>query len=444
MVFNHLIRGANELLFLLVIGLLVGCASKKLVSGQEQMKQSFVSGEYEEAEEVADSLKQENIYQKKDRVLYALEKGTINFYDNEFEESIKNFSNAETYIDQFFTKSAKRGIKAFIVNDNELAYNGEVYEDVYINGFKSLCYLKMDQYESALVEARRIVQKLQQAESKYQGLAETWSEVDTTKNEQIEWTAGTSQIHDSPLSHYLAGALYAKSGEEDDANIELKKLRKAIDNHQALSDSELEFRPAFEKITKPQRYNVMLTAFADRAPEKVADNIEVEDAVEDTDLKIAIPALDTTSSQVAYVEAEINDTLSTSLPLIEEMDKVARETFKIKKPIIVARATVRGILKTIGQDAAEDAIEDEAGGVWGAAAGKLMGAARDMSEQADLRGWQTMPGKAYTNLVKLPSGKHEVNFKYYSSDDELLYQEEEMLQLDENEKLEPLASIYPN
>lgn len=438
---SYLLRTNQILICIILAGLIYGCGSQKLMSGQKEMRVSFQSGKYQQAAHIADSLKKNDVYKAKDRVLYALEKGTIYYFQDENQKSVEAFTNAEEYMDQFFTKSAKVGIKAFLTNDTQLNYNGEVYEDVYLNGFKSLSYLKMDKLESALVEARRIVQKLEQAESKYSGLAESLSEADTTNNENIEWKAGTSQIHDSPFGRYLSSALYAKNGDRDDAEIELDKLKTAIDNHNALPDSRLKFHSDYEKIDDPNSYNTILTAFSGRAPDKVSDNIEIEDVGDDTGLKIAIPKLVMQPSDVAYVKAVINDTMTTRLPLIEEMDKVARETFQIKKPIIVARATVRGILKSVGQDAATDAAEEESEAL-GEAVNILGGAIREASEKADLRGWQTMPGQVYTNVVKLPPGKHQITFEYYSAKDQLLYSEQKSIKLNKRERLEPVSSIY--
>lgn len=427
-----------------LVSLLSGCASQKLMTGQHQMQSSFRMGDYERAARIADSLKEHEIYKAKDRVLYALEKGTITYFQGDHEQSVESFTNAEEYMDQFFTKSASTGVKAFLTNDNKLNYNGEVYEDVYLNGFKSLSYLQMDQFESALVEARRIAQKLEEAEAKYGDYAESLSEADTTKSKEVRWEAGTSSIHDSPLSHYLAGALYAKSGEKDDARIELDNLKQAIENHQALPDSRVEFKSDFEKIADPASYNVLFTAFCGNAPDKISNNINTDFNRDGRGVKIAIPKLVMQPSSVGYVEVVVNDTLTTKLPLIEEMDKVARETFQIKKPIIVARATVRGIMKSVAQEAASDVVEDEYGAIAGDVANFLGGRAREASEQADLRGWQTMPGKMYVNVVKLPPGEHHISFNFYSLTGALIYSDEKMVAISENERLEPVGSIYSN
>lgn len=437
------INVVGVLVLLVFLGIVSGCGSQKLVNGQNQMRAYFQSGDFERADHIADSLKEHEIYEAKDRVLYALEKGTINYFKGDYRQSVESFTNAEEYIDQFFTKSIKTGIGAFLSNDTQLNYNGEVYEDVYLNGFKSLGYLKMDEFESALVEARRIAQKLSEAERKYGEYATAMAESDTTEKD-IKWEAGTSSIHDSPLSHYLASALYAKAGEKDGARIEMDKLGKAINNHQAMPDSKLRFDSTFTKVQYPNKYNTMLMAFCGNAPEKVDNSINTDINLDGRGIKIAIPKLKMRPSNVGVIEAVINDTMRIELKIIEEMDKVARETFEIKKPIIIARATIRGILKSVAQEGITDAIEDEYGSIAGDVADFMGGRAREATEQSDLRGWQTMPGKIYTNVVKLPSGEHDVTFNYYSPAGKLLYSEARNIKIDERERLEPIASIYSN
>lgn len=431
------------LLLVVFVGFITGCGSQKLMNGQKQMRTSFQSGNYERADFIADSLKENEIYEEKDRVLYALEKGTINYFKGDYEQSIESFSNAEEYIDQFFSKSIKTGIGAFLSNDTQLNYNGEVYEDVYLNGLKSLSYLKLNDFQGAMVEARRITEKLEQAEQKYGKYATSMAESDTTEQD-IEWEAGTSSIHASPLSHYIASALHAKAGEEDGARIEMDNLKQAIKNHQVMPDSKLEFDSSFAKIQHPDTYNTMLMAFCGNAPDKIDNSINTDINRDGRGLKIAIPKLVMQPSSVSVIETVVNDTMRTELKIIEEMDKVARETFEIKKPIIIARATIRGVLKSAAQEGITGAVEDEYGEVAGSIAGFLGGKAREASEQADLRGWQTMPGKIYTNVIKLPAGEHDITFNYYSSEGELLYSEARNITVSEQERLEPIASIYSN
>lgn len=450
-----------------------GNTTAKLMDGQKEVQQEFDAGNYDQAAHIVDSLRQHDIYQRKDRVLYTLDKGTIDYFRGDYQQSVESYRDAERYIDQLFTKNAKRGFKAFFTNDTQLAYNGEVYEGIYLNGFSSLDYLNMGKFDEALVEARQIVQQLEQVEAKYEKLAESYQQsamaIDRADSAQrdMPWNTGQNRIQDSPFSHYLSGVLYAKSGSHDDARIELKNMQTAVKNQQLLPDSRVSFDPAFNQITKPATYNTLLTAFSGMAPEKVEERMGIEDINESVGLgfvsdstrkviknakgatfEIAVPKLEMHPSKVAKVEATLNDTLLATLPLVEEMDKVAKETFEAKRPIIITRAFFSELIAFLPQTEKAEQVrqqdEDNLSGSLREGLAKLSSNMQKVGDQADLRGWNTMPGKVYSNVVKLPSGEHTITFKYYSDNGELLYTANKKVTVKENESLASVSSLYSN
>jgi len=67
---------------------------------------------------------------------------------------------------------------------------------------------------------------------------------------------------------------------------------------------------------------------------------------------------------------------------------------------------------------------------------------KEGSEKADLRGWQTLPGQAWMNVVKLPPGQNTVTLEYISKTGRVLYSEEYSVSVTENTSLELIESIY--
>jgi len=448
-----------------------GDKTAQLMEGQKQVQLKFQSGDYEQASNIVDSLRQNDIYQRKDRVLYALDKGTISYFRSDYQNSVRLFQDAERYIDQLFTKDAQRGVSAFFTNDTQLAYNGEVYEGIYLNGFSSLSYLNMGEFDKALVEARQIVQQLEQVEAKYKKLADSYRKsaraVDRADSSEkdMPWDSGRNRIQDSPFSHYLSSVLYAKSGAEDDAQIELKNMKTAVKNQQLLSNSQISYVSAFDQVTKPKTYNTLITAFSGLAPEKVEKRMHVGEInqaiglddstkkliqdVEGATFEIAVPRLKMHPSKVAKVKATVHDTLVAALPLVEEMDKVAKEIFEAKEPIIVTRAFFSEFIAFLPQTKKAQKVreQDKEGSLDSnlrEGLAKLSTNMQKVSDQADLRGWNTMPGKVYSNVVKLPAGTHTIAFEYYSADGELLHTEKKEVMIAENKKLEPVSSFYTN
>jgi len=441
------------LLFFCLVFLLGGCASYKLDEAQHNIRSSFATQNFDQTIELLKNYEKKEIYKIKDNVLLELELGTVNHFNQQYDSSTIHFERAEEKIDQLYTKSISRGLASFLItNDNALAYDGEDYEDIYLNTFKSLNFIHLNNLEGALVEARRMAFKLSQLKIKYEGLAEALARADTL--EETEWKTGKSNIQNSAFSHYLAGILYAKSGKPDDARIEYERMLEAIREQPKLYHFRQTDEKSLQRIKNPAQFNVLITAFAGRAPIKRQHDIRTYVPSRDLYLKFSVPSLNLYPSQVRSVEVIFNDTLRTSVNLMEEMDLVSREMYKIKEPIIYARAFARSLLKALGSNAISNKLKekkensDENGkddkkglGILAGIFGKV---GQEVSEKADLRSWQTMPGKVYANTVKLPAGEHHAVIQYYDADGRILYNREKKLTISQNSSLELIETLYWN
>src|SRR5690554_4269213 len=190
-------------------------------------------------------------------------------------------------------------------------------------------------------------------------------------------------------------------------------LLSAYDEHASVLGVQSPSKNDLEVITNPDEYNVLLSVFTGRSPVKHQNDIRLYLDESVTYLKFSLPTLEIYNSQVRRIEAIINDEERRDLPLIEEMDMVATEVYKVKLPIIYARTLVRTTLKAITANQLKQsaAKEDEMLGAFVNLIGKV---AQETTEKADLRSWQTMPGKAYARVIKLQPGTHEVTFNYYN------------------------------
>ncbi|WP_421774396.1 hypothetical protein [Gracilimonas sp.] len=428
--------------FVALFFLVAGCAAYQLDSAQNELRTSFASGDYTTTVQLIEKLEKEEVYQNKEKVLLHLEHGLVNHFASNYEQSSYHFTEAENEMDVLFTKSVSRAIKSFVVNDNTLAYDGEDYEDIYLNIFKCLNYIHQDELESALVEVRRVTYKLERLDQKYNGLVESLSKADTTNTDRHEWKTGDTNIQNSALGRYLSTILYAKTNKPDDARIEYENLLKAYREQPSVystGPNESQLR----QITEPERYNVLVQAFAGRAPIKEQNDIRLYLDETDTYLKFSLPSLKTFNSQVSSVKVNFEDGKTAQLDLIEEMDQVAKEVYKVKEPIIYARTFVRTFLKAAAaaKMKKEAKKEDETLGSIVNILGKI---AQETTEKADLRSWQTMPGKAYATVLNLPVGEHQVEVQYYGHSGQLIHTQPRTITVRENETLKLVESIYWN
>ncbi len=431
------IRGLLSLQILL----LTSCSAYKLDSAQASLRTSFASRNYSGSVALLDKMESARVYKNKDAVLLNLEQGTANHFAGNYHQSNRHFTRAEDHIDFLFSKSISRAIKSFINNDNTLDYNGEDYEDIYLNIFKALNYIHLDNLESALVEARRIAFKLTQLNIKYNGLAEALSKADTTGH--ASWEPGKTNVRNSAYGHYLATILYAKTNKPDDARIEYEKLLKAFEDQSSIYTFSPPERSRLQAITQPERYNVLVNCFSGRSLQKVQNDVRLYLDEADLYLKFSLPSLEMYETQVQKVEVVINDTLRKRVDLIEEMDIVARDVYRVKQPIIYARTMVRALLKATGTNALSRQLgkKDETLGSLSNLLGKI---GQEVTEKADLRGWQTLPGKAYVTVLNLPPGQHNLTINYFSSGNRILFSESRLLEVTGRHSLELVESLYWN
>jgi len=424
-----------------------GCQSYLLDDAQFDLRDSFTAGDYENSEELLKKFKTKDIYKSKDRVLYNLESGLVYHFSGKYDSSSYYLTNAENQIDENYTKSLSRGVGAFLTNDNKLVYDGEPYEDLYINAFKALNYMHVKDWDAALVETRRMSFKMEQLDIKLKGLAEALSRTDSSKN--AEWKSGEINIQNSAFSHYLSTVLYAKAGDIDAARIEREKLGIALEEQASISAFSNITNNDFKQLQEPSSYNVLLTGFSGRSPFKIQEDARIfydnfdNDSDNDFYLKFSFPILRTYNSEVNYVRAVVNDSINIPLNLIEEMDKVSSEVYKAKQPIIYTRALVRATTKAVGTKILSNTVKKK-----NEFLGELLQIvgfiSQEATEKADLRSWQTMPGQAWMQVVNLPSGTNTVRLEYVGTYGRTLYFDEFEVNITPQTELELIESIYAN
>lgn len=228
-----------------LLGIVVGAsactASKDITQAQKQLRQvedfrrvdmgavTKPLGEYRKTEE--------------DEVLFHLEHGMLEHFQQNWDESSSHFQRAQRAIEENYTKSINRNLQSMLVNDLQLAYDGESYEDIYLNTVKCLNYLHRDDFEGAMVEARKVTHELEMLSDRYKGLAES-VQLDTAQaavekvDEKLDDVDLLGEDEEAPveirqnsaLGRFITTILHAKQGNVDDARIEFQQLRTALND----------------------------------------------------------------------------------------------------------------------------------------------------------------------------------------------------------------------
>ncbi|MBN2017130.1 MAG: hypothetical protein JW794_03200 [Candidatus Cloacimonetes bacterium] len=212
----------------------------------------------------------EKHYKEKEKVLFYLDAGMLYHYCGDYRKSNEYLEKAEFAIEDLYTKSIGKAAASVLLNDNALDYFGEDYEDIYLNIFKALNYLHLNDPEDAFVEIRRINNKLNLLEDKYKKIADEYNKSDDKKR---DFKIGDIKFYNSALARYLSMLLYYTEGKYDDARIDLKEIREAIENQPTVYNFEVP--PLESHIAKSDSIPIYFLSFVGNSPDKKSNTLWV-------------------------------------------------------------------------------------------------------------------------------------------------------------------------
>jgi hypothetical protein len=362
---------------------------------------------------------QRSIYPPKNIIMYYLDKGMLEHYTGRYRESAEDLEEAERLIYEAYTKSVTQDIASYVVNDNTKNYPGEDYEDLYVNVFSALNYYHQNDIQGAMVEIRKLTEKLEYLSTKY---AADFAKIKEYGQENdAEIPAGEPvNISNSALARYLSALFYRGSNRMDDARIDFVQLWNVYHSVPAVYSTPLPGslelsgtpgRETNEELAVPAgQARLNAVCFAGLSPVKTENRIYGP-----LDTRVSLPQLTPRPSAVSRIRVEVEGGPSFDLELLEDMGAVMAETFKVRYNIIVAKTFIRTIMKYAvsvgGGVAAAKATDNELLGFGVALLGKLV---TDASEAADIRSSRYFPGRAYVGGVNLRPGIYNVSVNFYS------------------------------
>jgi tetratricopeptide (TPR) repeat protein len=376
----------------------------------------------------------ENIDKGTSRLLYLYEKGLVLHFSGRYEQSNSAFEASERLYDDLYTKSVSREIGAMLTSDNLIQYRGERFEAAYIYYYKIMNYLLLSDVEGALVECRRL-------------------------NNRLKFFAESDDsvyVNDAFLQ-YLTAMVYLEAGEISDASV---SLRAAADAYHTLGEryalgipaslecdgeysSQFGGAPAMPGVyenpgldcgryridTRRGAVNVFLEC--GHAPYKIEQNIVFPiykgECNDDTDahdfavtltnrygepvnegleleylLRVSFPEL--VASPVVFgdvfVRAVVDGRPETApAQVVTNLDAVAFEAFEARRSAIMLKAVTRALVKYLAKEGADQKSET---------AGWLVNLFNVASEGADVRTWSTLPQTVRMARLVLPEGDYDL------------------------------------
>ena len=375
------------------------------------------------------------VYPRRNALLFFLDRGILRHYAGLWQDSINDLHESERRIEAAFTRSISQEIGTFIANDNARDYPGEDYEDIYINVFNALNFYHLDNLDGALVEIRRVNEKLRYLSLKYdrarQRIVGSYPELDSP-----EYNIASVRFSNSALARYLGVLFYRASGNYDSARVDFEGLYEAF----RLAPQVYNHRPPVSienELSIPDnmaRLNIIGFTGLSPKKEEVNSSIPLPLPSPNNRTRLALPRLVDRPSAINRVEVLIINELTTPssieqgfrLELLENINNVVNETFRANHSLTVLKSTARTIAKSVAVAGVTSAIrnyernrneEEEQNNNRNnrnnrnnqnnnnellssifSIAGRV---ATDLSEQADIRMARFLPGAAYVGGINL-------------------------------------------
>jgi len=413
---------ANGLFFVLLLMLIVlmsGCTSFMDMSATQSLyKGAKYQGAYESL-----LLEAPSLLKKQGPIIVNYDLGILSRLVGNYTDSNNYLSESERLIWEAYTESVSGNIASFLVNDNTKAYQGEEYEDMYLNVFKALNYMHLGETEAALVELNRSIEKQTFLRQKYEQYEQQMTEY--AREEGLDAPAVqtyATSFSTSALSNYLSASVAQALGEKNTLHYAIDQVRHAFSSQPSLYPFPLPSVVKLEEDPFPQdKGRLQLVSFSGQSPLK-EERVERVYVSSFNRAKIAYPVLVGGSSQVQAVRVSIEGQPMIPLQRIESISNIAIDTFRAKSELIKMKAITRAMAKAVGIALYDEyAAQDNNVTAGEELLGMIFRIARDATESADVRSTHFLPSEAWVGYVDLPEGTYTINTEFLNASNQVLH-----------------------
>lgn len=334
-------------------------------------------------------------WQEDDALLRALNVGVSSYYASQFGRSAAVLDSAALLADDRITTSLSKTALSLVTNDLALPYQPRRTERLFIPYYGMLAYSRLEQWEDAAVEARRLSALLTQYAA------------DRTDAERS--THATLQ--------YLAGAVFERAGERGEAQVAYRNARALLPPP---SDSEAAGRTAddgeilvvVERGFVAHRATESINVFLGESDSDslrgrlVRGHHSRKDGDADDDdepgywLSVAFPSVRRSHRAAGDPAVFIDGASAGSSRVAMIIDDAVSSDEHRERAVLLARAVTRVAAKY----AITKAVKDKSGEV----AGTIANIGASLMERADVRSWHLLPQEITLLRVRAPAGQRNL------------------------------------
>lgn len=275
---------------------------------------------------------------------------------------------------------------SLVFNDKALPYDGEDFEVALLHGFLAWDFLRQGNLDDAMVEVLRGYHVQEVAEQRY------------------ATTYGMNRF-----ARFVAAVTQEMDGSLDEAEIDLKVLRKELGAHPAVDYSlqRLARLQSAERKEEWQQGQLIVVYERGRMPQKVA--AEQSYSTRRSTGRISIPAFGHPARQADQLLVAVDGQDQGTAVEVENVIGVARTNLNDRLGWILARSIGRAAAKTILIDHASREVEETRGEAMGFLVSAIGSLLQFATERADLRSWITLPQTIGVLRVPVALGEHQVS-----------------------------------
>lgn len=319
-----------------------------------------------------------------DELLRALTRATSAYYASQFQRAGVLLDSAALLADDRITASLSRDALALLTSDNARPYQPRSTERLFIAYYGMLSYVRLESWEDAAVEARRVVALIAQRD-------------------------GDRDDEERPLHaalEHLAGAVFERAGRIGEAQVAYRSAHMILDASPEtlprLRGDEGEVLVVLERGFVAHRVTEQINVFfgddADSMETARRGGRRNRDDDEGYWLAVAFPALRHGSRPMREaIRLSAEGASSQSLRIASVLDDAAAVDERRDRVAMMARALARASAKY----AITKTVKDKKG----ESAGKLANMAVSLLERADVRSWHLLPQEVQVFRVAVPAGQ---------------------------------------
>ncbi|ATB27893.1 COG3014 family protein [Melittangium boletus] len=382
----NLARRHAASLVLAALVLLSGCAGD-YVARTRALRGAYESGDYDRALGELDAVAKQD--SGNDSLLVLLDRGMVLHSAGRWRESLQVLAQADRLASELDAVSVSEEAGALITNERRRAYRGEDFEKLMISVLQALNYAQLGQDEEALVEVRRVNERLRkmivEEKKPYEQLA---------------------------IARYIGGVLYEDQREWDSAYIDYANALELAPGLGELAEPLLRLaqrtgrQDEYERLLTrfpglvhtplgPDEGQVVVVVEAGRSPEK-----EPADRRVNSSEFIQVPVY-RERSQPARTQVGVESGPPKWAVTVTSLSDVAAVHLDDRMGRMLAKQ-VAGVGVKAGLAAGAGALARSE------AVGALTFLVLNATNQPDLRSWLSLPAEFQVARLRLPAGLHTV------------------------------------